>query len=478
MNEKCLSVRTAFKKIFFLTMIIALNATTGLTASVTLSWHPDPNHPAPEGYRVFMRQAGQNYDYSQPDWEGDEKTCTLTGLEDLTPYYFIIRTYEGDVESNDSEEVYYAPPTADSDGDGLPDVWEIQFGLDYLTDDTGGDLDDDGISNGDEFRAGLEPNSRGSGTPPNPPVVFYPDPDAEVETTAMLELADYSDVDGDANIATQWQVYDIETGTCLIDVLDDHHLTLLPLPELLLTGNRAYRWRARVFDSGGLSSDWSADSYFSTQVAVDDEDGNGIPDDQEGDPVHAHVIRSLVSPAVFSEPTSMEVSSMDTGSTIERIALLDPAVFDAHETTPTVLPSAMLAYKLVLDQPGQGVLLTIHLSAAAPAEAQWMGYDQINGWKSYTDQAVFSEDRKSLTLEVRDGGFDDTDGIANGIILNTAGLQPVAEGMDADTDTDADTDADANADAAIVDSGGSGGGGGCFLASLRPFLQDETYAWD
>ena len=48
--------------------------------------------------------------------------------------------------------------TADSDGDGLPDAWELaHFG--NLTRNGAGDEDHDGVSNLDEFRNGTDPNN-------------------------------------------------------------------------------------------------------------------------------------------------------------------------------------------------------------------------------------------------------------------------------------------------------------------------------
>ena len=94
----------------------------------------------------------------------------------------------------------------------MPDDWETVFGLNPTADDADGDLDQDGISNRDEYRAGLEPDDPGVGTAPQQPTVLSPAPYALVECKPVLRLEDYSDADGDAHIATQWQVYDAMSG--------------------------------------------------------------------------------------------------------------------------------------------------------------------------------------------------------------------------------------------------------------------------
>ena len=49
---------------------------------------------------------------------------------------------------------------------------------------------------------------------------------------------------------------------------------------------------------------------------------------------------------------------------------------------------------------------------------------------------------KSVTIEIQDGGFGDVDGVANGIIIDPAGIATSSGGS------------------------GGGGGGGCFLGSV------------
>ncbi len=111
----------SYLKVLFTTIAIsAITATCAFSANVSLRW--DANVPAPEGYRVFVREGGQSYNYDHPIWENSLTTCTLTGLNEGVTYHFIVRAFDGYLESADSEEVSYTPefvvdnlaPTADA----------------------------------------------------------------------------------------------------------------------------------------------------------------------------------------------------------------------------------------------------------------------------------------------------------------------------------------------------------------------------
>ena len=49
------------------------------------------------------------------------------------------------------------PLSNDSDGDGMPDKFEVDNGLDALRDDSNEDMDGDGVSNLEEFIQGTDP---------------------------------------------------------------------------------------------------------------------------------------------------------------------------------------------------------------------------------------------------------------------------------------------------------------------------------
>ena len=74
---------------------------------IQLEWNQ--SDPAPDGYRLFMRQQGQAYDFDHPVWEGSGTTCTVESTA-TSDCYFVLRAFVGDVESDSSSEFMYTPP--------------------------------------------------------------------------------------------------------------------------------------------------------------------------------------------------------------------------------------------------------------------------------------------------------------------------------------------------------------------------------
>jgi hypothetical protein len=95
------------------TVLIILACISAADAlQVTLGWEVPVTGP-PDGYRVFSRLEGQNYDYTDPAWEGSATTCTLFDLQDTTTH-FVVRAYNSYGESDDSNEVTYEPSNSPS----------------------------------------------------------------------------------------------------------------------------------------------------------------------------------------------------------------------------------------------------------------------------------------------------------------------------------------------------------------------------
>jgi hypothetical protein len=76
---------------------------TASPADVTLAW--DGNSGPVEGYRIYGREYSESYNYDNPEWEGPDTTCTISGLLEGVAYYFVARAFNEFGESNNSNEV-------------------------------------------------------------------------------------------------------------------------------------------------------------------------------------------------------------------------------------------------------------------------------------------------------------------------------------------------------------------------------------
>ena len=466
LNHKFFEPLRALLQVSFLLFSIVFLSPATIAHGFELSFAWDANtEPDLAGYRVFYRQEGQNYDYNNSDWQGTETTCTISGLIENTTYYFVSRVYcIYGYESENSVELCYDPEIIDRDGDGIvdfedafpddsgewldsdsdgignnadldddndgmPDAWETQYGLNPLVDDASEDLDWDGVSNLNEYIAGTNPTNN----VPDQPVLSLPaGQESSVSLTPELQTGAFSDPDsGDTHLQTQWQISLNDSFSSLVfDVTSNAHLTSLTVPELVLNINTTYYWSVRFFDNHNEASKWSGSYSFTTLVAsVDDTDENGIPDDQEVDgtvdldgdgtpDIYQDDIKCINTVA---QDAQVGVKISTNATSIESIISIDP--YDIAETRnrPNKMPFDVISFKIIVENAGDTALVIVYLSGEAPNGTRWYKYDLINGWQDYSDHATLSEDRKSVTLELKDGGFGDADGTENGIIIDPSG---------------------------------------------------------
>lgn len=92
-----------------LLVLVLIFPAFAMADEVRLAW--DANNPAPEGYRIFVRETAGDYDYSAPAWQGPGTTGEVKDLAAGTVYAFVVRAYVGDRESADSNEIIYTMPT-------------------------------------------------------------------------------------------------------------------------------------------------------------------------------------------------------------------------------------------------------------------------------------------------------------------------------------------------------------------------------
>ena len=126
-----------------------INSTANVTAGAT--------------YEVILKpgtviKTGARFVVTNKDNDGMSNLCEMTyfGHLDEEPG----DDYDGDQITNLQECQNGTDPTentVDSDSDGLPDWWELQFGTLEEIDGRNGHADDDGISNWIEYKLGTDP---------------------------------------------------------------------------------------------------------------------------------------------------------------------------------------------------------------------------------------------------------------------------------------------------------------------------------
>jgi len=105
---------TSWKYLLLFIYLFLFIVTSGHAMDVTLQWSPN-SEPDLAGYRLFYREEGQFYNYTNPSWEGTNTTCTIYDLEENKTYYCVLRAFDNEeLESGDSNEVCLEPTVPDN----------------------------------------------------------------------------------------------------------------------------------------------------------------------------------------------------------------------------------------------------------------------------------------------------------------------------------------------------------------------------
>jgi len=435
--------------------LVAAEAST----TVTLEWEPN-TEPHLDGYKVFCRNVDQSYIYAQPIWEGKTPTCTLASLEYHTSYYFVVRAYgfNGE-ESGNSNEVFYstgAPETDDgllsSENQILSDEWFSEQEPLPPNDSTASDQDTSSNDVPPLVTDSIE------NRPPDQPVIFYPEDNAlDVLLEPELISGVFIDQDSaDLHIKSQWRIIKKENDICVFDMTTDKRLTELIVPALIMEEDSVYFWSVRFFDNHGNVSEWAIPHSFRTSrltqdvenpptategselelgqetsgeldavnTPVTDDDQTSVTENQETNlPENSGTNRIIIVNAATGQgQIRINLDECTHVRSIDRINTIDPDTISSTSNTPDKMTMGLILFKLSLEQPGVTALIPMHFSQQMPTDVKWIKYDSVVGWQDYSDHSTFTNNRMSVILEIKDGGFGDADGAENGIIVDPSGF--------------------------------------------------------
>ncbi len=301
--------------------------------------------------------------------------------------------------------------------------------------------------------------------PPATPTIVSPysgQMECYLETT--VECESFSDPDGDVQGQAQWQISALaDFSTLLLDVTSSDELTQMVVPHMVLNYNTTYYVRVRFYDVYLEASEWSESVEFTTTVDNSDTDGNGIADESDVDysvDLDQNGISDIDEPdnikAITTDDADLQIGiSTDADyagdiEAIESVMSIDPTTIEDHVNRPARFDYGLFAYRLRVTL-GATVNVKIYFSKHIPANSKFFMYQTLRGWWDNTDNVTFHEDGKSITVTVTDGGIADSDGIANGIIVDPGGISDA---------TSSTTES--------ISSGGSSSGGGCFVSTAQP----------
>ncbi|MFH2065522.1 MAG: fibronectin type III domain-containing protein [Pseudomonadota bacterium] len=445
---------------------------------IALSWDSSQDSDI-DGYKVFIRADGQDYDYLTPVFKGSGSSCTITGLDYDVQYFFVARSYrEMDseaIDSDNSNEIGYLRTAPALVEEPSTDETEQDSGVvENPAPETENDMEDTSGEGSQDVITDNKTSDDGSLLIKNmasyQPVLTSPENGMALSSVApILNVQAYQDSSTDnVHSATEWQISkNIDFSSIVLKQKSESALTSLIVPQLILDGNTAYFWRVRFFDYTNTGSEWSDSWKFTTTMSyIEDENLNGVPDDLEVDgnvdldnngiaDIHQDDIKCMNT---TDGKTQVGVGIESGEGTIDMIQSIDWDLIGDSENRPKKMPMNLIGFRLLVET-GAEVEVVIYFSEKLPKNAKWFKHDVQNGWQDFSEHTVFStteDDRTKVTFYLTDGGFGDEDGMANGVIIDPSGPGYISLG---------ETATDVTGDDAGLSDAGADSGGGCFIGT-------------
>jgi hypothetical protein len=280
-----------------------------------------------------------------------------------------------------------------------------------------------------------EPVIATSNQPPRQPNLKQPETgDASIDLEPELLGTAFSDGDQiDMHLRTRWRIEASGDGQVVMDMnCRGHNLTDLRVPGFILDPQSNYHLRVRYYDQSDAPSPWSMPVSFSTVADPHDLNANRIPDSQEisffidlnADGIDdADQSSRIISILNYDDSLKLGLGIESGGEAIgiRAVANVSPSTLPEPFFSPEEMAYGLLRYKITVPSPGREVGVIIYLSEPIDSETPWLRYDAIMGWEDISDKVLIDSGGTRITRYVTDGGPGDSDGAANGIIVDQCG---------------------------------------------------------
>ena len=479
---------------FILSTLIFFPQPAIYAADVTLAWTANTEGDV-DGYYIYYKTgaSGAPYNGTGADQgnspikvilaelsDSENPEFTIQGLSDTETTFFVATAYDTEgYESGYSDEVSYRPPSAPAltglsiDGDDQvienrsADYTATADFSDGSTQTVTGSagwssnseyavVNSNGILAASEVSSDVPMTIQASYTlgettmtatkevtivdvpasnlPPSAPIIVYPDNGQYgVDEPLNITTEPFSDPNDNPHEQSRWQISDqSDFSTLVVDITSDSHLTIFPVPHMILTPDQTYYVRVRFYDVYLVPSDWSHAVAFTPHSLVVDLNSNGVPDVNEVDDTVDFNLDGIpdnhqpeIIKCVQTEDGSAYIGVEKISSSIDEIeamGVIDPDTITDTANRPADLIFGLFSYRLRVNQPGSIATLKIYFSGEIFASDAFFKYDTVNGWYDYSEHTTFNHDGQSITLELKDGGYGDSDGLANGVIVDPGGI--------------------------------------------------------
>lgn len=193
-----------------------------------------------------------------------------------------------------------------------------------------------------------------------------------------------------------------------------------------------------IQETGGHGLPWTYTSTFTTAAPPDDNDGDGVVNSVDDSPDNA----VIATPQAVTGTGKITVNlSGNAGAALSGVLALsdsDNSLDQTGKPTGMSFPHGLVSFVISGISAGATVTVNLAMPATLASGAKYYKVDST-GFHEHTGAVISGN---TITFDLTDGGSFDSDGTANGVIVDPGGIA-----------------------APVVTASTGGGGGGCFIAT-------------